>query len=125
MAASNPLSFRIEGMDCAACAVKIENAMKRLPGVSAINVSYTSKRLSLSLDADRTAESTVEGRIRALGYTPVREDGAARSQAKAPATQRQPWWRTQKGKLTIAIGTCCKNNNRPWSICCQSTQSGA
>lgn len=104
MAASNPLSFRIEGMDCAACAVKIENAMRRLPGVSDINVSYTSERLSLSLDADRTAESAVEGKIRALGYTPVREDGAARSQASAPATQRQTWWRTQKGKLTIAIG---------------------
>ncbi|CAB3712914.1 heavy-metal-associated domain-containing protein [Trinickia soli] len=27
------LKLRIEGMDCASCALKIENALKRLPGV--------------------------------------------------------------------------------------------
>ena len=32
MNAPDSLKLRIEGMDCAACAVKIENAMKRLPG---------------------------------------------------------------------------------------------
>jgi Cd2+/Zn2+-exporting ATPase len=38
MASPSTLKLRIEGMDCGACAVKIENAMKRLPGVSDINV---------------------------------------------------------------------------------------
>lgn len=32
--------MRVEGMDCGACALKIENALKRLPGVSDINVNY-------------------------------------------------------------------------------------
>ena len=53
-------------MDCAACAVKIENAMKRLPGVSDINVSYSQEKLSLVLDADRTSEEVIDGKIRAL-----------------------------------------------------------
>ncbi|MGL1765673.1 cation transporter, partial [Vibrio parahaemolyticus] len=35
-----PLKLRIEGMDCGACALKIENALKRLPGVSDVNVNY-------------------------------------------------------------------------------------
>jgi hypothetical protein len=34
------LNMRVEGMDCGACALKIENALKRLPGVSDINVNY-------------------------------------------------------------------------------------
>ena len=49
MAAVSPLKLRIEGMDCGACALKIENAMKRLPGVSDINVSFGLQSLSLSL----------------------------------------------------------------------------
>ena len=32
----NALKMRVEGMDCSACAIKIENALKRLPGVSDI-----------------------------------------------------------------------------------------
>lgn len=28
------LRMRVEGMDCSACAIKAENALKRLPGVS-------------------------------------------------------------------------------------------
>ncbi|MBB5445799.1 cation transporter [Paraburkholderia sp. WSM4177] len=44
---SLPLKLRIGGMDCASCALKIENAMKRLPGVSDINVSYGQESLTL------------------------------------------------------------------------------
>lgn len=72
MAAVTPLQLRVEGMDCSACAVKIENAMKRLPGVSDIDVSYGLQRLSLAVDHDRTSRSTIEARIRALGYVPKR-----------------------------------------------------
>lgn len=46
MAASSALKLKIEGMDCAACAMKIENAMKRLPGVSDINVNYSQESMS-------------------------------------------------------------------------------
>ena len=31
------LNMRFEGMDCGACALKIESALKRLPGISCIN----------------------------------------------------------------------------------------
>ncbi len=103
MAALSTLKLRIEGMDCAACAVKIENAMKRLPGVSEINVSYGQERLSLALDTDRTSEATIEGKVRALGYKPVREDERPAGAASSLGRQRQPWWLTAKGKLTLAI----------------------
>jgi hypothetical protein len=32
-ASSAKTRFRVEGMDCASCATKIENALQRMPGV--------------------------------------------------------------------------------------------
>jgi Cd2+/Zn2+-exporting ATPase len=41
------LKMRVGGMDCGACAIKIENVLKRLPGVSEINVNYGTETLAL------------------------------------------------------------------------------
>ena len=69
MAAASPLKLRIEGMDCGACAVKIESALRPLPGVFDISVSYSQASLSLMLDEDRTSRAAVETRIKALGLS--------------------------------------------------------
>jgi Cd2+/Zn2+-exporting ATPase len=102
MAAAVPYKLRIEGMDCAACAIKIESAMHRLPGVSDINVSYTAGTLALQLDEDRTSPQTIEKGIRALGYTPA---GPPAPSASLPSNRdRQPWWRGTKGRLVLGAG---------------------
>jgi Cd2+/Zn2+-exporting ATPase len=101
--APDSLKLRIEGMDCAACAVKIENAMKRLPGVSDINVSYGQESLSLKFDGDRTSSAAIEGKIRALGFTPV-GGGSHRAAATGTAgSARLPWWRGRKTHLALII----------------------
>lgn len=79
MAAASPYRLRVEGMDCASCALKIETVMQRLPGVSDIHVSYANETLALQLDEDRTALGTIEQKIRALGYTPVIEQTEAKA----------------------------------------------
>ncbi|MFA6031334.1 MAG: cation transporter [Myxococcota bacterium] len=33
--------YRVEGMDCAACATKIDTAVRRIPGVEDVSVSVT------------------------------------------------------------------------------------
>ncbi|WP_068190389.1 heavy metal translocating P-type ATPase [Reyranella sp.] len=103
MTAGTVLKLRIQGMDCAACATKIENALQRLPGVSDIAVSYSQESLSLLVDEDRTSRVSIEGRIRALGFTPVSGDAAANTIAgeRKPA---QAWWRTPRGRLVIGTG---------------------
>lgn len=104
MNAPDSLKLRIEGMDCAACAVKIENAMKRLPGVSDINVSYGQQSLSLTFDGDRTSSTAIEDKIRALGFTPV--GGVSRrtaASASPVAEPRSSWWRERKPRLTLTI----------------------
>lgn len=104
MAEASQLKLQIEGMDCASCALKIETAMQRLPGVSDVNVSYQTGTLALKVDEDRTQQRTIEEKIRALGYQPV-----AQAPGIAPALSRkrteEPWWRGSKARLVILTGT--------------------
>ena len=107
--AATPLKMRVEGMDCGACAVKIENALKRLPGVSEINVNYGVETLTLRIDQDRTSSAAVQQKIRALGYTSRLVDGnAARISSERieddDAAGARPWWQTPKGRRVIAVG---------------------
>ncbi|GLT02349.1 ATPase [Sphingobium jiangsuense] len=103
MAAASPYRLRVEGMDCASCALKIETAMQRLPGVSDVNVSYASETLALQLDEDRTALGTIEQKIRALGYTPVVEQ--AEPKASLPRKRiTEAWWKGSKGRLVLLTG---------------------
>ena len=123
MAAVSPLKLRIEGMDCGACALKIENAMKRLPGVSDIDVSYSLQSLSLSLDDDRTSRALIEAKIKALGFTPVAPPGRGMP-AHADldsTTEGAAWWTSRKGRLVIvtgallALATIISHFERGWS----------
>lgn len=102
------LKFRVEGMDCGACALKIENGLKRLPGVSDINVNYGLETLSLALDEDRTSDKAIEDRIRSLGYTahPILGKAGATTEGSR-ARQETPgraWWRKRKGHLVLGTG---------------------
>ena len=95
------LNMRVEGMDCGACALKIENALMRLPGISDINVNYGTEMLVLNHDADRTSRQVIEDKIRDLGYTPrpaAAEDGTT---TRSGEQQDRSWWETRKGRLVL------------------------
>jgi len=96
------LKLRIEGMDCGACAAKIENAVRRLPGVGDVAVNYGGGMMSLTLDEDRTSRAAVDERIKALGYSPLNADGVAWSGDTQSRRAEGAWWATNKGRLVIA-----------------------
>jgi Cd2+/Zn2+-exporting ATPase len=98
---TRPLKMRVEGMDCSACAIKIENALKRLPGVSDINVSYGTETLALNLDEDRNSRKVIEDKIRGLGYTPQSLSGDGGHAAETPGLEDRAWWQTRKGRLVV------------------------
>jgi Cd2+/Zn2+-exporting ATPase len=104
MALARALRLQIDGMDCGACAAKIENAMQRLPGVSDITVSYSNASLLLTLDEDRTSQAVVESRIRALGFTPTDPAGVANTANDPGQPAESAWWSTRKGQLVIGTG---------------------
>ncbi len=112
--------LRVEGMDCAACANKIENALRRIPGVTEVNVSVAGGAVTVRHDQPNT--EVMRSQIAVLGYTVTgsEENGARQvghdhgEKGSAPEEDAghfhihgptdQSWWQTRKGQLTIASG---------------------
>lgn len=45
--------FKMEDLDCANCAAKMENAIKKIDGVEEATVSFMSQKLTLTADDDK------------------------------------------------------------------------
>jgi Cd2+/Zn2+-exporting ATPase len=99
-ATCHTINMRVEGMDCGACALKIENALKRLPGVGNINVNYGTGMLVLNHDTDQTSRQAIEDKICELGYTPSPVTEKATPNG-SDGEEGRPWWRTRKGRLVL------------------------
>ncbi len=49
-------SFKLEGLDCANCAAKIEQAVKKLAGVSSATVNFLTTKMVIEGDEARIDE---------------------------------------------------------------------
>lgn len=49
-------SFKLENLDCANCAAKMETAIGKLPGVNKATISFMTSKLVLDTDADTPEE---------------------------------------------------------------------
>ncbi len=103
-AAATRTRYRVDGMDCAACAAKIDTAVRRVPGVVDVSVSVSAATMVVHHDAAGVL-GDVERQVTRLGYglasmgevaalAPVGADGP---RAGAPA-----WWRGRKARLVLA-----------------------
>ncbi len=75
--------LRIEGMDCASCAMKIETALKRVPGVTEVGVSVTAGTATV-LHGDEVSDAVLAAKVNALGYQARPEAGSAPAGDPAP-----------------------------------------
>ena len=57
--------YTIEGMHCASCAAKIENAVKKIPGITSASVNFATRQLHVEGEAD---EQAIHQGISRLGY---------------------------------------------------------
>ncbi|ROP56366.1 Cd2+/Zn2+-exporting ATPase [Enterobacter sp. BIGb0383] len=60
-------SWIVTGMDCAACARKVENAVRQVAGVSRVQVLFATEKLFV--DADQDIRQQVEQAVQQAGYT--------------------------------------------------------
>ncbi len=99
------LSWRLDGMDCAACVAKVTTAVERMPGVSGVSVSLFGKSLAFDLAPGGAEPEAVARQVRALGYGVTTEP--------APHGHRHhdddeedgaPWWNTAKARLVWMLG---------------------
>lgn len=45
--------FKLEDLDCANCAAKMEEAIKKIPGVNDANVSFMTQKMTVDVEDDK------------------------------------------------------------------------
>lgn len=60
--------IRIEGMHCHKCEQSIQRSLKRLPGVSEVEVDFPSSQASVLFDPSRVAVSDLMHAVAQAGY---------------------------------------------------------
>ncbi len=76
--------FRVGGMDCAACAIKITNAVTRIPCVTNVDVSVTAGTMNVVHDGPVPTPAILQA-VKRLGYDVALAD-TANATATEPAT---------------------------------------
>ncbi|HEC5281807.1 TPA: Zn(II)/Cd(II)/Pb(II) translocating P-type ATPase ZntA [Enterobacter cloacae] len=82
----NHYSWVVDGMDCAACARKVENAVKQIPGVSHVQVRFATEKLLVSAESD-VSEQVVSA-VSKAGYSLRSETAPA--EKTAPLRENLP-----------------------------------
>ncbi|OBZ96934.1 ATPase [Pararhizobium polonicum] len=72
--------YRVEGMDCASCAAKIDTAVRRMPGVSDVSVSVTAGTMTVNHD-DASDLAAIAKKVTGLGYSVSQLAGKAATTA--------------------------------------------
>jgi Cu2+-exporting ATPase len=75
----------LEGLTCAACAWLVEHTVARIPGVSGVDVNYTTARASVAWDKRKTSLADILFAIRRVGL----EAHPADAQSGAAARKRE------------------------------------
>ncbi|GHO53224.1 heavy metal translocating P-type ATPase [Ktedonobacter robiniae] len=68
---SEQLSFAVEGMTCAACAMRIEKGLKKLPGVNEASVNLASEMTSVTFNPQQVDFAQIAQKVDALGYKAI------------------------------------------------------
>jgi Cd2+/Zn2+-exporting ATPase len=71
MGTSHNTRFKIDGMDCASCASKIDTAVRRMPGVEDVSVSVTAGTMTVVHD-DVSDLIAIRKKVSGLGYRATR-----------------------------------------------------
>ncbi len=67
-------TLMVTGMDCASCALSIENALKRTKGVGSATVNYATGKAYVQFDSSQIGMHGIEKKIADIGYEVVKED---------------------------------------------------
>ncbi|MFT8872152.1 MAG: heavy metal translocating P-type ATPase [Sporolactobacillus sp.] len=97
---SHMQSYRIEGMDCGACATSIENHLKRFPEVRHVAVSFASGKMTIShsLSTER-----IQRELAVIGYQAIPESREAEGD-HAPKRSHRPAAELFISGLCLAAG---------------------
>lgn len=81
MAIQTRIQFTVTGaqrMHCTGCAQRIENAVRRLPGIRSVQASHETQAVSVTIDPDAVSAAQVQAKLEQIGYAVARQEAAAR-----------------------------------------------
>ncbi len=94
--------FHVDGMDCADCALHLEEALRRTPGVDQVSVDFSLARLRIvSSDGDEI-RAAIEQVAKGMGYSLYAS--AARDSGMPAANWWERLWRRRRDLTTLASG---------------------
>ena len=101
--------YRVTGMDCASCAMKVGSAVRRLPGVENVAVSATAGTMTVQHATGLDLAAAIKRSIGPLGYglapeLPDESPSAPDLHGRDEAASEGPWWTGRKAQLTITCG---------------------
>ncbi|MCQ2969905.1 MAG: heavy metal translocating P-type ATPase [Clostridium sp.] len=67
-------SFKIGGMNCSACASRVERAIKKMDGVEEANVNFATETLSVKFDGAKVDSTKIEEAIVNAGFKLIKEN---------------------------------------------------
>ena len=94
--------FQVDGMDCADCALHLEEALRNTPGIAQVSVDFTLARLRLTPEDGSEVGATVKQVAEKMGYS-VMADAAGEAEEE-PAGLRQWLWQRRRDLTTVASG---------------------
>ncbi len=62
------LTLPVEGMTCASCVARVEKAMKKVDGVTDVNVNFATEKVTFSYNEGATNISALSGIVEDAGY---------------------------------------------------------
>ena len=60
--------FTVSGMSCAACALRVEKAVRQLEGVRTANVNLLTNSMQVEFAADKTGVAEIISQVDKVGY---------------------------------------------------------
>lgn len=69
MAELQMLEVPVKGMDCAECALHVQQALAKLPGVESVSVLLAAEKAIIRLDPNRVELSAIRGAVESAGYS--------------------------------------------------------
>lgn len=99
--AKSEVTLKVGLMHCASCALNIETALKKVPGIKSVNVSFPLERARIAYDPEFVSVQDMIKVIESVGYTASQK--LEKSDADREQRAREEEIKRQRTNLIIAI----------------------
>src|SRR5258705_3788166 len=110
-------TFAIGGMHCAACAVRNERTLRKIPGVLEANVNLGTRRARIAFDEATVTEAALRGAVTDNGYEVLADGEASDPQQLAKlevkTAKQRAFWAIALGAPVMALAMA--DIQLPWS----------